>query len=278
MSSDLVTRQQSAPAATAAPAPLPVLFFSHGSPMHAIQDSAAARLWAKLGESLPAPRAILMVSAHWETAAPALTGSARPETIHDFGGFPEVLYEIRYPAPGEPALAQALAARLAERGFDARVDPQRGLDHGAWVPLRHMYPDAAIPVVQLSVQPHRDAAHHLAVGRALADLPREGVLVVASGHMTHNLRDWFHAQGANAPLPYAQAFRNWIDARVLAGDTGGLATWREAAPDARRAHPTPEHFLPLFVALGAAGEGLRATRILEGWEGAALAMDSYRFD
>ena len=278
MSTEIVSREQITNGKAGSATSLPVLFFSHGSPMHAVQDSEAARLWAELGQRLPKPRAVLIVSAHWETAEPTLTGSARPATIHDFGGFPEALYQIRYPAPGEPALAQALAARLAAQGFDARVDPQRGYDHGAWVPLRHMYPDAAIPVIQLSVQAHRDATHHLAVGRALAGLAQEGVLVIGSGHMTHNLRDWFYAQGANAPLPYAQAFRDWVDQHLLAQDAGTLAGWREAAPEARRAHPTPEHFLPLFVALGAAGESFRTTRILEGWEGAALAMDSYRFD
>lgn len=258
--------------------PLPVVFLSHGSPMHAIQPGAAGAAWSALGESLPRPRAILAVSAHWETGMPMLSGSAQPETIHDFGGFPEALYRIRYPAPGLPELAGLIRDRLSVAGHAAGIDGSRGLDHGAWVPLRRLAPAADIPVLQLSVQADSCARHHHSVGAALRGLGEEGVLVLASGHMTHNLRDWFRHAGEKEPLPYAQQFRDWVDERVMDGRVEELLDWETAAPGARQAHPTPEHFLPLFVALGAAGPGYRAQRVFEGFDGPALAMDAYRFD
>jgi 4,5-DOPA dioxygenase extradiol len=257
---------------------LPTLFISHGSPMHALDAGAAGRAWAGLAARLARPQALLMVSAHWETDRPALTGSAQPETIHDFGGFPEPLYRIRYPAPGAPAVAARARALLEQAGFEAEIDPRRGLDHGAWSPLLHMYPDAKIPVVQLSVQSARGAAHHLALGRALRPLAAEGVLIVGSGHMTHNLRDRLPGGEAAAPLAYAQAFRDWIDAQLQARDLAALVGYRAQAPQARRAHPSEEHFLPLFVALGAADDAYRADRVHQGIESGALAMDSYCFD
>lgn len=257
---------------------LPVLFLSHGSPMQAVEPGLVGAAWAELGKTLPRPRAILMVSAHWESGAPLLTGSAYPETIHDFGGFPPELYRIRYPAPGDPELAAVLRDRLQLAEHAAGIDGSRGLDHGAWVPLVHMYPQADIPVLQLSVQRGGCARHHYSVGRALEGLSEEGVLVIASGHMTHNLGDWFRAAKATAPLDYAAAFRDWVHARVMRGDAEGLFDWETEAPHARRAHPTPEHFLPLFVALGAAGANYRPQLITTGYLGAALAIDSYRFD
>lgn len=256
----------------------PILFLSHGSPMHAVQPGAAGPAWQAAVAGLPRPRAILMVSAHWEAALPTLTASAAPRTIHDFGGFPEQLYRLRYPAPGEPALAEALAAQLRAAGIEARIDANRGLDHGAWVPLLHMFPQADVPVLQLALQAGGDARRHLAIGRALRGLAAQEVLLVASGHMTHNLGDFFRHQGAPAPLDYARAFRDWVDGRVMSGQVEALLDWETVAPAAQRAHPTPEHFLPLFVALGAAGESYRARSLLSGFEGPALAMDAYRFD
>jgi 4,5-DOPA dioxygenase extradiol len=256
-------------AAPSAAERLPTLFISHGSPLHALEAGAAGASWVRLAAQLPRPRALLMVSAHWETERPALTAAAEPETIHDFYGFPEALYRIRYPAPGAPALAGRVRALL---------DATRGLDHGAWSPLLHMYPEAAIPVVQLSLQTERGTAHHLALGRALRPLSAEGVLVIGSGHMTHNLRDRTPGGEAAAPLPYAQDFRDWIDARLRTRDLDALVDYRTQAPYARRAHPSEEHFLPLFVALGAAPESYCAARVHEGIESGALAMDSYRFD
>lgn len=257
---------------------LPVFFFSHGSPMHAVEPSAAAQAWQAAVAQIPSPPAILMVSAHWESESPLLTGAETPETIHDFGGFPEALYRIRYPAPGSPELASQALGLLREAGFAAAVDVNRGLDHGAWVPLLKMYPRAEVPVVQLSIQPRQDAAHHFALGAALAPLRECGVLIVASGHMTHNLRDWFAQQGAGEVVPYAREFRDWVDSRVRSGALEDLLAWASLAPHARRAHPSVEHFLPLFVALGAAGTGYTAESLCAGYDGSVLAMDAYRFD
>ena len=256
---------------------LPTLFLSHGSPMYAIEPGAAGRTWAELGRTLPQPRAVLMVSAHWETAVPMLSGNARPETIHDFGGFPPELYHLAYAAAGAPDLATRSVALLKSAGIAAGVDGCRGLDHGAWVPLRWMYPDADVPVVQLSVQPALSAAHHVQMGRALAPLTRDGVLIIGSGHTTHNLRDWMANARQPQPLKYAQAFSDWLAAALAAHDTDALVAWREIAPDAARAHPSDEHFLPLFVAYGAAGEAPRPERIVDGFLNGALSMDSYVF-
>ncbi|MEO8674943.1 MAG: class III extradiol ring-cleavage dioxygenase [Casimicrobiaceae bacterium] len=256
---------------------LPTLFLSHGSPMHAIEPGAAGKAWEALGRTLPRPRAVLMVSAHWETSVPMLTGNPQPQTIHDFGGFPAELFAIRYPAPGAPALATQAVALLKDAGITAGVDGCRGLDHGAWVPLRWMYPTHDVPVVQLSVQPALGPAHHVAMGRALASLAGDNVLIVGSGHTTHNLRDWMGNPRRNEPLRYAQAFSDWLQTRLAAHDTAALVAYREQAPNAARAHPTEEHFLPLHVAWGAAGEDPRVERIVDGFEAGALSLDSYAF-
>jgi 4,5-DOPA dioxygenase extradiol len=257
---------------------LPSLFVSHGSPMTAIEPGAVRDAWTALVRALPRPRAILIASAHWETQLPMLTGNPKPETIHDFGGFPDALYRLRYPAPGSPELAAEAVAALKDAGITAGIDGCRGLDHGAWVPLMHMYPDADLPVVQLSVQPARGAAHHLALGRALAPLAGRDVLIIGSGHVTHNLRDWMMHSRRPAPLPYVGAFADWLADRLAANDVEALSAWRERGPDAVRAHPSDEHFLPLLVAFGAAGGAPRATRVHRDIVGGALAMDAYRFD
>lgn len=256
---------------------LPTLFVSHGSPLHAVDPGGAGQAWYSLAEGLPKPRAILIVSAHWETTLPMLTGGARLETIHDFGGFPPQLYRIRYDAPGSPELAQEASALLQEAGLSASINACRGLDHGAWVPLKWMYPERDVPVVQLSVQPQLGTAHHLEMGRALAPLAGRDVLVIGSGHVTHNLTDWFAARSGGEPLPYVTQFSSWLAQTLAASDDEAIVGYREQAPFAARAHPTEEHFLPLLVALGAAGPGARAERVYESTEGAALAMDAYRF-
>ena len=184
------------------------VFISHGSPMHALQPGAAGEAWKALARRLPRPRAILIASAHWETQLPMLTGADKPETIHDFYNFPEPLYRLRYPAPGAPEVAKRAQGLLKDAGFTAAIDGCRGLDHGAWSPLLYMYPDADIPVVQISVQPELGPRHHVALGNSLRDLSREGVLIIGSGHMTHNLRDWSRGQGA--PAPYAREFQAWV--------------------------------------------------------------------
>ena len=254
-------------------AALPVLFLSHGSPMHALQPGAVRAVWERLARDTPHPKAILIASAHWETDVPTVTGAAKPETIHDFYGFPQPLYEIQYPVKGAVDLAVKVKKKLAEQNFQAVIDPVRGLDHGAWSPLLHMYPKADIPVVQVAVQTALGPKHHLALGRALAPLAREGVLIIGSGHMTHNLRD----RGDGGTAPYALAFQDWVKQRIDRHALDELADYRSLSPDGVRAHPTDEHFLPLYVALGAAGENYRAERLYDGIEMGALAMDAYRF-
>ncbi|HVB48564.1 MAG TPA: class III extradiol ring-cleavage dioxygenase [Burkholderiales bacterium] len=256
---------------------LPTLFLSHGSPLHALEPGPAGAVWADLGRTLPRPRALLVASAHWETDLPLLTGTAKPETIHDFFGFPEPLYRIRYAAPGAPALAARALALLEQAGFSAAIDPGRGLDHGAWSPLLYMYPEADVPVVQLSLQRAFGARHHYRVGQALEPLRAEGVLVIGSGHMTHNLREWRGARDA-APASYVREFQDWVHARLEARELEALLEYRVRAPHAARAHPTEEHFLPLYVALGAAGANATPRRLYGAIESGVLAMDAYRFD
>ena len=254
-------------------APLPVLFLSHGSPMHALQPGAVRGVWEKIARELPRPKAILMASAHWETDVAELTAAAQPETIHDFYGFPKPLYEIQYPAPGEPQLALRAVQLLKQFNVKARTDPARGLDHGAWSPLLYMYPKADVPVVQVSVQTGLGPRHHLEVGRALAPLADEGILIFGSGHMTHNLRE----RRDGPPLPYVGEFQEWVKDKIISRDFNSLVDYRSLTPHGARAHPTDEHFLPLFVALGAAGERYRAERLYDGVDNGVLAMDAYRF-
>jgi 4,5-DOPA dioxygenase extradiol len=256
---------------------LPTLFLSHGSPMHAVEAGIVGDAWAALGRRIRRPGAVLIASAHWETSVPMVTGNPKPETIHDFGGFPRELYAIRYPAPGAPEVAAKAVALLKDASITAGIDGCRGLDHGAWVPLRWMYPDADVPVVQLAVQPARGTAHHLALGRARAPLRDADVLVVGSGHATHNLRDWLAHRGHGTPLPYAVAFSRWLEERLAAHDERALVDYRDEAPSAARAHPTEEHFLPLFVAWGAAGRDASIERIVDGYENGALSRDSFLF-
>ena len=255
--------------------PLPSVFISHGSPMHALEAGPAGLAWAALGKRLGKPKAILIASAHWETNVPMLTGSEKPDTVHDFHNFPEALYRLRYPAPGAPGVAQRAQALLRDAGFTAAIDGCRGLDHGAWAPLLYMYPEAGIPVVQLSIQPELGPAHHLAVGRSLRNLSGEGVLIIGSGHLTHNLRDW--SRGAGKPEPYAREFQDWVKDKIDRRDFDSLADYRRLSPQGVRAHPTDEHFLPLFVALGAAREKVKSERVFDAIESGVLAMDAYVF-
>jgi len=256
--------------------PLPSVFISHGSPMHALEAGPAGVAWGALGKRLGKPQAILIASAHWDTNVPMVTGSARPETIHDFSGFPEALYSIRYTAPGAPKVAARARALLNDAGFTAAIDGMRGLDHGAWAPLLYMYPQADVPVVQISLQPELGTRHHLQLGRALRTLEEENVLVIGSGHMTHNLRDWM--RGAGEPQPYAQEFAEWVRERLDAHDLESLADYRVRSPHGARAHPTDEHFLPLFFALGAARDDYRPERIFTGIDAGVLSMDAYVFN
>lgn len=236
--------------------PLPVIFLSHGSPMLVFEDIPARDFMAGLGEALPRPDAILCVSAHWTTDQPSVSGAERPETIHDFYGFPDELYRLRYPAPGAPGLAVRVRDTLGAAGLDCSIDPDYGLDHGAWNPLMLVYPKANVPVTQLSIQPRLGPAHHLGLGRALAPLRREGVLIVATGGAVHNLRQ-FHVD-REKPAHWALSFEAWLSDRIAAGDAEALVDYRQTRPDGKLAHPTDEHLLPLFVALGAGGGKGRA--------------------
>jgi 4,5-DOPA dioxygenase extradiol len=253
---------------------LPTIFISHGSPMHALDRGAAGNSWSRLGRELPKPRAIVIASAHWETSQPALSGALSPGTVHDFSGFPDELYRLRYPAAGAPELAERARNLLEAASIPASVDPRRGLDHGAWSPLLHMYPEADVPVVELSVQPGRSPRQHIEVGRALSALADEGILVIGSGHMTHNLREFFSGNGGSPA--YVEQFRAWVRERLEKHELDALADYRTRAPGAQRAHPSEEHFLPLFVALGAAGDYSGAERVLDLVDG-PLAMDAYVF-
>jgi 4,5-DOPA dioxygenase extradiol len=257
----------------------PVLFVSHGAPTLPLESSAAHDFLAGLGAALDRPRAILAVSAHWETGQPAVSTAAQPETIYDFHGFPEALYRLRYPAPGAPQLAARVASLLAASGMPARPDPQRGLDHGAWTPLILMYPQADIPVTQLSVQPQAGAEYHLRLGEALRPLRDEGVLILASGSVTHNLHEFRGSAGRDAQPPaWVTEFNEWLAAALLSGRHSELAAYRSRAPHAVRNHPTEEHLLPLFVAAGAGGTESAARRLHSSYAYGVIGMDAYRFD
>ncbi|QDQ25811.1 dioxygenase [Chitinimonas arctica] len=258
---------------------LPTLFVSHGSPMLAVNPGRTGAAWHSIATTLPKPRAILVVSAHWLSAEPILGSVGQPDTIHDFGGFPADLFQIQYRPPGEPDLAARAAAMLAAAGFPVSLDAVRGLDHGAWVPLMNMYPAADIPVLQLSIQPRANPGHHFRLGKALAGLRDEGVLLLASGSLTHNLRELsFGAPEGVANAQYVLDFQEWVHERLQADDLDALLDYRQQAPAAARAHPSDEHLLPLFVALGAAGEKRRASRLYSGITEGGLAMDTYAFD
>lgn len=258
--------------------PLPTLFISHGAPTLAITDSPARRFLLALGKSLPRPKAILVASAHWETRGdPAVSFAAQPDTIHDFGGFPDELHAMHYPAPGAPEVAQRAATLLAEAGIAVGRSDMRGLDHGAWVPLALMYPEADIPVAQVSIVRGASPAEHVRIGRALTQLHDEGVLVIGSGSLTHNLHE-FRGQPLDTAAPaWVSKFGAWMKARLDASDHAALAGYRTLAPHAERNHPTEDHLLPLFVAMGAAGESAKAERLHASFEYGILAMDVYAF-
>lgn len=257
---------------------LPSIFLSHGAPTLALSRAPAADFLRNLPGLLPRrPRAILVASAHWERLSPHLSATPHNGTIHDFGGFPPELYAMRYDAPGDPGAAHKAASLLAAAGLEATLDETRGLDHGAWVPLKLAWPDADIPVLQLSIQTRLGPSHHLALGEALQPLRAEDVLIIGSGSWTHDLSS-FRGQAEDAPEPdWVLRFADWADAAILEGRTDDLLAYRARAPDAVRNHPTEEHFLPLFVALGAGGPAARAKRLHRSTTFGILHMDAYAF-
>ncbi|WP_248595477.1 dioxygenase [Candidatus Accumulibacter phosphatis] len=263
---------------------LPSLFVSHGAPSFAMEPGLAGPRLTALGRELPKPRAVLIVSPHWMTPRPQVGMVERPRTIHDFGGFDPALYEIDYPVAGHPQLARRTLDLLQEAGWSPRADERRGLDHGAWVPMLYLYPAADVPVFQVSLPSRLDADSAWTFGQALAPLADDGVLIVGSGSLTHNLNE---VRGAHGPHgqhghhghdeAYVAEFAAWVREALVAGDSTRLRQTLALAPYAQRAHPTAEHFWPLLVAAGAAATSLPATVIDGGITHRVLAMDSFVF-
>ena len=264
----------------------PSVFVSHGAPTLIREpDSPARAFLSRLGQDLGQdldrdenrPRAVLCITAHWETESPTVSATLSPETIHDFYGFPQELYDLSYGAPGAPELAARTRYLLNGAGLDCAIDAGRGLDHGAWVPLMLMYPQADIPVVQLSVQTLQGPRAHVRLGRALAPLRREGVLVLASGGAVHNLTDYRHGEGD--PAPWATGFEDWLVDVVTRGAVDEAARYRTLCPHGAKAHPRDEHFLPLLVAMGAGiGPQEGTGRVLyRGFEHGGLSMAAFAF-
>jgi 4,5-DOPA dioxygenase extradiol len=253
----------------------PSLFLSHGSPTLPLTEAPARDFLAGLGHELGRPSAILIASAHWETDVPTVASPARHDTIHDFYGFPKALYDLRYAPPGAPDAAASAVALLRDAGIPCRTDTVRGLDHGAWVLLLLAYPDADIPVLQISVQTRQGPALAFRVGQALASLRRQDVLVIGSGSFTHDLSR-FRGGPIDAPAPPdVIAFCDWFDAAISGGRTADLLGYRRLAPFAAREHPTEEHLLPLFTAMGAGGA---ARRLHASAMYSILRMDAYAFE
>ncbi len=253
---------------------LPSIFVSHGAPTLPFEAVPARDFLRQLGRALPRPQAIIVVSAHDMGEAVVLGTAERLHAVHDFHGFPRELYALAYDAPGAPDLASDVAQRLALAGFPPQTRADGGIDHGVWVPLMLIYPEADIPVLSLSLRHTLNEAEHWRIGRALAPLREQGVLVLGSGSLTHNLGDVVWGEGGAQPLPYVAEFAGWMQARLEAGDKAAVLDWRGQAPAAHRAHPTSEHLMPLFVVLGAGGGGPAQT-LHQSYTYGALAMHSF---
>ena len=255
-----------------------VLFVPHGAPTFALNPGAAGAAMSEVVLKLKPPRAIVVVSPHWQTRKPTVSAAAQLETIHDFHGFPAALYALQYPAKGSAEVAREVAAALRLAGLEVAEDSQHGLDHGAWQPLRQMFPDAEVPIVPLSMQAHAGPAHALRIGQSLSALTETGIWVVASGNITHNLGDWHVAASTGGQTPaYVQRFADWVHDTLIAHAHTQLLNYRQHNTDGRQAHPSEDHLLPLFVALGAAGPGARAQAFYRGISDYVIAMDGYAF-
>lgn len=261
---------------------LPALFISHGAPLFAVEAGETGPALGRLGASLAqaagaALRGVVILSPHWMARTPAVMTHPAPPTWHDFGGFPAELYQLRYPAPGSPELGQEVIGLLRAAGIEAQADAERPLDHGAWVPLMHLLPEANVSVVQVALPQRWGPAEVFALGQALSSLRGKGVLLIGSGSMTHNLGEFFG--GAREPAPYVVAFSRWVESAVVRGDVQALLNYRQEAPHASRAHPSEDHFLPLFFALGAGGwgreRGVQAEYVSREVMYSMLAMDSF---
>jgi 4,5-DOPA dioxygenase extradiol len=242
-----------------------------------LEDCPARRFLSDYGATLGKPSAILMISAHWETPQVSVATTNSPGTIHDFYGFPDSIHQFRYGAPGAPKIAQKAATCLRQAGVEVIDDPERGLDHGAWVPLAYMFPDADVPVAQISIQSHLGPRHHLNMGYELAALRDENVLILCSGNLTHGLRELNRGAVDAPPYPWVADFSQWIYDAIDEGRIDDVVNYRAIAPDAARNHPTEDHFLPLLIALGAGGKDARPERIHMSATYQTLSMDAYAF-
>ncbi len=261
---------------------VPSIFLSHGGPNIVTEPSEARDYLRSLPEITGKPKAIVLVSAHFETEGPVVVTDPAPEMIYDFGGFPEELYRMVYPAPGDPELAMRVTGMLHDAGLAVRIAPKRGYDHGTWTSMMLAFPQADVPIVQLSIDPNRDAAYHFELGRALSPLREEGIMLAGSGHITHNLRAVFGAmRGGISPDPEmarkVEAFTDWFADRFAEGDGEAILNWRDEAPHVRENHPTDEHLMPLFFAYGAAGENAKAERVHASRQFGFFAFDSWKF-
>ena len=257
---------------------IPTMFVSHGMPAIVIQPGPTHNFLRRFGQTFDRPEAVICVSAHWEAVGPMLTATAMPETIHDFSG-PPTLFKEKYPVPGAPDLAQDAVELLTRAGLDAAIDFSRGLDHGAWVPLMLMYPEATVPVVQLSVQTELDPKHHLDLGKALRPLREDGVLILGSGGATHNLPEIHKYSADSPPADYALAFDIWLEEAISQGREKALLNYKQEGPSVSKNHPYPaEHFMPLFVPLGAAGPGERGRVCHKAFMYGVLSMAAYVWD
>jgi 4,5-DOPA dioxygenase extradiol len=256
-------------------APLPAIFFGHGNPMNAIETNAYTAAWSAIGRQLPRPRAILCVSAHWCVQGSAVTATARPRTIHDFGGFPRPLYEVEYPARGDRGLAERVQALLLP--VPVALDERWGLDHGTWSVLKHVYPEADVPVVQLAIDETEPASYHYALGRKLGALRDEGVLVIGSGNLVHNLHTYGWGKKDVEPYDWALRFENLARQFLLQGDDAALVAYESLGRDALLAAPTPEHYLPLVYVMGLRRPDDEVTFPVEGFDGGSVSMLAIRF-
>ncbi|MGI1998975.1 DODA-type extradiol aromatic ring-opening family dioxygenase [Shewanella frigidimarina] len=256
----------------------PPLFISHGSPMMAVENSNTSRFLQRLGQQLPTPKAIVVFSAHLDvTDDVVITAGERPKTIHDFYGFPDELYQIRYPALGEPALAKKIADTFMSAGIKVNLSPTQGWDHGVWIPLRLMYPQANIPIVQISINTRVSAAENYRYGQLIAPLKHDNILIIGSGGVSHNLNETFRQPKTPNAVAMMNAFTHWVEDKLLNNDTKSLLNYLSLAPYAQFNHPTQEHFLPLIAVLGAS-ETSSAKKIHQDVEFELLALDAYSFN
>ncbi len=257
------------------PTRMPVIFFGHGNPLNALDDNAYTRGWATIGRAIPKPRAIVMISAHWYVAGTLVTRSERPRTIHDFGGFPRPLYDVEYPSPGDKALAQRVTELLGSAG--ARTDESWGLDHGTWSVLKHVYPDADVPVVQVSIDEEQPPSFHFELGQRLRPLRDEGILIAGSGNLIHNLHAYAWGRHPAQPFDWAVRFERRARELLLAREFEPLIDYESMGEDAMLAAPTPDHYLPLLYVMGASHPDDTLRFPVEGTDGGSISMLTAQF-